>query len=264
MKAFRSALRSRPGYLDAGLNLAETLEREGRCEAARAVLEDMLERHPTAIEPYFYLADLLVEMGEPHAAIEVYRAVSEIHPSLPQPYLERVWLMTPDQSRQIFSVLEQGLRNQPDNAMLWREYGMVSARAGRTISAINALETALLKDPSLPGTRYVLGGLLAGRDPETARQHLERELELSPDDAETHHVLALLLAEHGRTERARGLLARALEIDPGRVRSMTALARLHIDAGRLESARGLLDRAATLSEDPGTLTRIEAMRSEIQ
>jgi tetratricopeptide (TPR) repeat protein len=148
---------------------------------------------------------------------------------------------------------------------------LLHARLGDLEAARGEAEAALAIDPGWPPAAANLADLLRARGRDDLGEGVLREaLARSPESAELHHALGLLLVRRGRTPAAaealgraaalagdgrfayahglalvelgragEGLevLARALDARPGDRRLLTALATLHRDRGEREAAR---------------------------
>jgi Flp pilus assembly protein TadD len=254
---FREVIQVAPEQAPAYIGLGIVLEKQGRLEEARQVLErglsldeqqfaltilgivqrrqsDLLaaettllrsiELDPTDDEAYFALG-LTVAKEQPLMAVEYFRKALELDPHLP-------------------------------NAQ--RELGAVLWRLGRNDDAETALRKALVENAADSWAHDYLGHLLAihdhwkdakkeylaatdlepkvgmfwsdladacamlGEQAEADRYYL-KALSLAIDDADVNARYGSFLKRTGRLERARVYLQRAVELDPGQHRARESL-----------------------------------------
>jgi tetratricopeptide (TPR) repeat protein len=95
-----------------------------------------------------------------------------------------------------------------------------------------------------------LGALLLDRQPERARQYLERALELAPSYAEANRNFGLLLARQDRLAESREYYLRALSVDPSNVQARLDLAACLVPMGRFAEAAS--ECQAVLQREPGS------------
>ena len=90
-----------------------------------------------------------------------------------------------------------------------------------------------------------------GRYPES-RRHLERVIEMEPDEVASRINLAILyFSGMGDFEKADGVLAEALAIDPKRAEAHHLLGKIRLQQDRLDEAIGSLAQASRLSPTSG-------------
>ncbi|MES1206021.1 MAG: tetratricopeptide repeat protein [Pseudomonadota bacterium] len=142
--------------------------------------------------------------------------------------------------------------------------GSLSAAAGVVVLALAAStwrhaelyrdsgtfwQAVLAKDPDSWGAHNNLGGFLLERgEPDQARAHFERAVELRPDYAKAQYNLGAILREQGQLEMAVAHLGRAVELQPDYVDAQNSLARALAQRGDWDGAMEHLQRS--LAQDP--------------
>jgi tetratricopeptide (TPR) repeat protein len=167
-------------------------------------------------------------------------------------------------------LIDEGLRRLPDDASLLALSGFEHLQSRRYADAERALSAAISNGLEAPEPRYNLAfaRFAQGRHEEAlaildervygtvplaillrARclHHLQRHdeaiaasssyLQVEPDRADAHGILALLLQETGRSREAQPHIAVALGRDPHQLEAMLALASIQQDAQELAAAR---------------------------
>jgi len=123
---FRAAIGIRPGFLEAQVNLAWALEKDGVPGEAEACYLRALELDPACLGAHRNLAVLLVRQKRFREAEAVYQRVLGIH---------------------------------PESASLWTNLGVLLADLGREAEAEGCFRKALALDGNFPGAHYNLGYL---------------------------------------------------------------------------------------------------------
>ena len=158
-----------------------------------------------------------------------------------------------------FSHLQAERYNEAEQALRAALVHVKSAELGFNLACAlflqrryaDALEQ--LRDP-LYFSEGPLGAVLRARclhhlsRPEEAIVDLEKHLGSSPEDAEAHGLLALLLYEKGSSGTARGHVDAALQRDPRQIEALLALASLQSERRELDAARKSF--SAILRVDP--------------
>jgi tetratricopeptide (TPR) repeat protein/regulation of enolase protein 1 (concanavalin A-like superfamily) len=165
------------------------------------------------------------------------------------------------------SLLDKAERKQPDLATVQRARGFALYREGQLDKALERLQQATRLDPSDP-TGWLLAGLLARTAASTsegravARADLERALELAPEHAVAHRLLAETLLAQGEVPAAVDHALRAAKLEPGSGQHRLTLARTLAAAGRTSEARAQAEKAAGLGLDaPGNAAGLALLES---
>ena len=166
-------------------------------------------------------------------------------------------------------------------------------RSGRTSESRATVERGLALNPDFAPFHLTIANLLrAERDLETALQHVERAIGLSPNSGYAHEQRGRLLFGLGRYEAAKAAFESALQFEPGKrttffylglaevelsnypdaierfqrvaeieprfALGQVFLARSLLEVGRIEEARRAQDLARKYGADPTELRRNEA------
>jgi TolB-like protein/Tfp pilus assembly protein PilF len=123
----------------------------------------------------------------------------------------------------------RALELAPGSAEVLREASVLATLHGRLEEAADLMRRSIAQDP-LSSTGYSQLGYIyrsLGRPADALREY-RKALELAPQRAAAHHMIAIILAEQGRLDEA---LAEA-EAEPEEWTRLTALAIIHHLAGR--------------------------------
>jgi predicted Zn-dependent protease len=206
----REILKVAPDHPRAVLLLGAALRRQGRAQAARALLEPLAAQQPNAPAVHLELGGVLADLGEDEAAITAIGRATVL---------------------------------KPDLADAWRALGDALTLVGRTAEADRAYArgiAASVRDPELvAAARALMEGRLA-----VAEHTLRDVLRARPTDVAAMRMLAEVGARLGRYEDAEAMLAQALELAPGfeaaRGNYATVLYRANKPARALEEVERLL------------------------
>lgn len=122
---------------------------------------------------------------------------------------------------------QASLRIQPDQSMIWREFGVALVQLGKPQEAVAALRTALEYEPTDFAARYQLGvALQESGAADEAIQTLEAILRDVPTSARAHYHLALALEKKGRREESLAHLREAARLAPDDARIADVLAKM--------------------------------------
>ncbi len=214
--AFRRALVLAPDNVDAHYNLALTLQRQGRPEAAEPAYRAALQRAPQHHHAANNLAIVLREQG---------RA---------------------DEAR---AILESVLAAQGDFVDALVNYGITLKHLGEPEAARAALERAVARDPACTEGWYNLGVVLADQQLlAAAAEAFGQASALSPQHRAAYANHGQALANLGQLEAATAVYERALALAPDDAQAWTGLGLVWLDRSEPERALAALDRA--LAADP--------------
>lgn len=136
---------------------------------------------------------------------------------------------------------------QSSDARIRNFRGIVLARLGRTSEAANEYREAIRLDPSLEDGHKNLGFLeWTEHHLESARAHLERALELSPDDSFAHYYLGRVQLDASLYENAFEELDRSGVRWPEHPQFLIEAANGYLALGRQEKAREVINRLSTM------------------
>ncbi len=122
---------------------------------------------------------------------------------------------------------QASLRIEPEQSMIWREFGATLVEIGKPRDAVESFRTALHYDPADLGARYKLGVALHDSGAiDEAITEFEKILRDLPNSAGSHYHLALALEKKGRTPEARRHLQEAARLAPADAEIAEALRRI--------------------------------------
>ncbi|WP_321813266.1 MULTISPECIES: tetratricopeptide repeat-containing sulfotransferase family protein [unclassified Paraburkholderia] len=193
-------------------NLANTSRRLGRLDLAESHYRQALALNPEAAEVHSNLAFLLSTQGRADEAEALARRAIDLNPQLADAYL-----------------------NLADVEMSRRRYP----------SVLRVLDMLRAFAPQHPGGLIAYAKALAhvGRS-EEALVFARQAVALTPQNADAHHTLAIVLQTHGHTDEALAAYGQAAQL-PGTVaeEAMHGRALLLLEAGRKDEAMAAFDQA---------------------
>ncbi|MBW8852415.1 MAG: tetratricopeptide repeat protein [Xanthomonadales bacterium] len=187
------------GSADAVLAQAARLARERRFDAAVAVLQPCLRRHPD----HWPLASALVDLHEAQGAIG--KAIEQV---------------------------TAYVADTPSAAEAWYRLAGLWSRGGRRDAAIPAAQRAVALRPDWPAALNRLGGLLEPDDPAQAETLFARALAADPHSRPARLNLARCLRDRGDPSAAIALLQETVDRAPDDAQARIALAEAQLQAGR--------------------------------
>jgi len=165
--------------------------------------------------------------------------------------------------------LEEALKIDPkakENAVVLAKLGVLEVQQKKIVEGVDYLKRALTYDDSLAEVHLRLGQALAFlsdvkvgshvRDQEKmseSLEHLQRAIELAPDDADCRFWCARVLEQKGDEDQAIARYREAIEKDPKHVDAHLRLASMLIARGELDEGKKLVDQANELSPDNRTV-----------
>ncbi len=149
------------------------------------------------------------------------------------------------------------LSHDPGHPMANAYMGMVLAQAGHTDAALAALDRALSRTPNLPLALWAKGMILhqEGRDPEGARENLQRLEKLLPA-GEQRDAVREIIAQIGQPPKERPaapsgpMIEGTVQLDPGRTTDAGGRSTLYIVARAPGPEAGLRWRSSGSWDPP--------------
>ena len=168
--ALTRAATLRPGEIPYQYTLAVAKVGKRQYEAAQALLEPLVEKHPDDAQLQYALGSVLYIQGHLAEAVEP---------------------------------LQQSLRLEPEQLLSYYYLALVARDQGRDSEAIERLEDLLRRYPDHASSCEALGGLLMkSQRYAEAERYLRRAAHLDPASVRANYQLGLLLARTGRKEEA--------------------------------------------------------------
>jgi len=236
---FRRAIELDPDYAHAHAGLADMLAQLvlWRFESPQAMLPEAeraanraLELAPDLAETQIALGHVRAIKGDDQGATRAFERALELNPELPEAsYYFARHLSTLGEAARAAELYIQAWNARPDDYT-------VLAMAVSPFDAIGADQRAL-------------------EIAEQAREGLQRQVELDPDNARAHYLLAGVLARLGRAADGKPHIDAALRLRPDEFATLYNAACYYSLAGETERALELVDRAVRSGE--GNLAWIE-------
>lgn len=134
------------------LAIAQTLLDEGRWEEARAVLQRLLELHPTSARSWNKLGVCLVKLGDRPGAEHAFRTACENDPRYPAPWsnLGNLYLEA-DALDRAEAAYRRALSLDPDFALAHHNLAALLKRTGRYDEAVRHLKRSVRLERDLAG-----------------------------------------------------------------------------------------------------------------
>ena len=145
------------------------------------------------------------------------------------------------------------LKKLPQDARTRAQYHVVLGDAYRYrskgLEAVGEYEKARTLVPDLPGVNYQLRVLQSElHDYDKAVEAFQRELSLDPNSADTHYSLGAYYLSYGNNpERARQHFERTIQLKPTHLGGYLGLMKIHISQGRAQEALRLADQATAVA-----------------
>jgi tetratricopeptide (TPR) repeat protein len=250
--AMRAATQASPGTSPVPLEAlleARRLLAAGRPQDAIALLRGVLEAQPSCVPAFEVLAEAYLEAGKLDEAYNALRTalLGNVKPdlllSLGEVELRREHLPG---ARDAF---RRVVESDPGNDRAWTALGLLAARMGDLASAREDLDKALAANGTLFEAR-VLRAQIALVDGQTAvaLQHLQRALQVKPDDPWANGWLGATYLVAGTNAPAAEKLQIAVKADQGQF--TLALAEALRRLGKVEEALSTV--AAAKPDEPRT------------
>lgn len=209
------AIRLKPDYADAHVNLANSLVRKHRLGDAVRSYEHAIALRPNFEAAHCNLAAALKEMGRIDESI---------------------------------AAASRAIQGNPSSAAAYNNLGIARSTKGELEQAVAAFQQALKFQPNYLEALCNLSGVLVtlGRDDEAIALS-RRTIQLHPNFAEGHNSLALALINKGQFDEAEAALQNAVRVKPNYSEAYANLGIVLKEKGRLEDAMAAYRRAIELA-----------------
>ncbi len=230
---FEQALRLRPGYGRAHLNLARALVRLGRYPEAIRQYGEAVRLLPKDAGIEAELGGVWMHESKPEKAIEAYRTAVRLAPAWAPGFNNLAYVcLTVGKGDEAVSAYREAVRLNPRYVAAWVGLGYALIRVGRPEQAIAPCREAAKLQPKFADAQNILGIAFAETGRTTkAVTCFENALRLGAGGADVHTNLANAQAALGRTDDAIAQYREALRLDPNYVPARDALADLLRRAG---------------------------------
>ena len=235
---YRATLARNPRCWMACYNLAAIMTRTGRNGEAMALLEEALRLRPNYGEAHLNLGIALATAGQPDAAIEQFTEAMRAVPELGAKAQFNIGNVLTGTGRIDAAVghYEDALRLDRTAADVHNNLANALFRLGRFPEAIGHYQQALRIKPDLAeartNVRRMCLTLAAGEPSAEAIDCFRNALELDPGSADAHNDLGVALARAKRVPEAREQFQEAVRIQPDFEEARDNLERAETSLGR--------------------------------
>ncbi len=162
----RQVLKRRPDFIDARVELGQSLFKQGRIADARAEFETVLKRQPDHARVRFYLADVLAAQNHRSEALAELREAARLRPNFWEArYLLGVELAMTNQVDAARAEFEATTQLRPDFALGHLNLGVALARLGQYEKAAGEFQETLRLDPQNQKARQQLDFIKSLEEP---------------------------------------------------------------------------------------------------
>jgi len=241
VEVLQGVLKKDPGNLAALMDLADNFNDMGRKDEALQTASRAIELDPGFVRGYILLAALEMGNHQPQKALVLLDKALELDPRNLDALLKKVNVLKRlKKQADMEQLLDQLITEFPEQPNVNVAYArFLELPRGKQEEAENRLRRALERDPYVSSAWKLLGEILQKKhDTEGAIAVYREGLRRTPDAAELHGDLGLLLSAIGRGREAVPHLMEALRLSTVfRPDLHVALGALAAEAGRFEEAR---------------------------
>lgn len=276
-RAFERASDLLPDRHEPLIGMAAAMLEDDEFVQAELVLMRAMQRNDQSGLLHQYLGQALAGQGRSEQALphleRGQEAKREFFATKYTAQLQSYKLSVPERTRRAHDLLQtdpaesrrilEGLRaERPDDLQVQLNLSLALEALGERDRAKALLEDIRSRDGSFHLAHVVLADmLLKERKPTEALAAARQAVALSPQHAQSRHVLGLVLRNLGRREEARQHLRKAIEYQPSRHGSRLVLAELCAELGDFPGAIAQLREAVNLQprELSGRLRLVEVL-----
>jgi len=238
-QALQKVLKVAPGHLPSHQMLGSIYFADGRFEQARVSLETVLNTFPNDLAVRKLLASTWLKLGRPGSAIQILEEMLPANEADSQllALLGGAYMQNRDTVRGT-EYLERAVAQSPKNALIQTQVALGRLASGKTIEAVEALETAVQLGQDVFQADVLL--ILTYLRNKAFDKALEKAGELAlklPDSAVPDNLAGAAHAGLGDVPAARRSFEKALKLQPDFVPAAMNLAKLDQAEGDLKSAR---------------------------
>ena len=159
---FQTAVRIRPGFLDAESNLGVALLQQGKPDEAIVEFQKVLARNPKFAKGYFDMGAALLQKQNPEGAIAELRKAIAFRPDYAEAYNNlAIALFQTDQIDEAITHWERSVAIDKENAEAHNNLAVALLRKGRLREAIAHWRKTLQLQPERVGAQLSLAWVLA-------------------------------------------------------------------------------------------------------
>jgi tetratricopeptide (TPR) repeat protein len=250
---FDEGLNLAPSDMDLRVDYAEVCRQAGDLQQAKSLAQSAVEAESGSAKAHLVLGRTLTQLNEVAAATQQFEAAVVIQPTFDNGYtLATAYLQAKDEpnATRVFSEM---LTAFGDSTEIHMKFGSAYGTAGYPNQSIEEFKKVIAKNDKYPGAHYSLGaaylvGLSDAIYPEAAEE-FRKELELNPNDYNSHFQLGAIELKHHKLPEAQADLSLATELDPKNPDAYVSLGQLYNELNRTSDAEAALRKAIALTTD---------------
>jgi len=250
---FEEGLNLAPSDVDLRADYAETCRQAGDLQKAKWLAQAAVEAESGNVKAHMVLGRSLSQLNEVAAATQQFEAAVTIEPSFDNGYtLAIAYLRQKDEpnATRVFSEMLSGFGDSPD---IHIKFGSAYGAAGYPNQSIEEFKKVIAKDDKYPGAHYSLGAAylvgLSDAIYSEAAEEFRKELEINPNDYNSHFELGYIELSQHKLPEAERELSRAAELDPKNPDPILSLGQLYNELNRATDAETALRKAIALTTD---------------
>jgi tetratricopeptide (TPR) repeat protein len=251
LAAYEKAVTLNPNIPQAHANLGLTLRALGRQEEAVAQYREAIRLKSDFAEAHLFLAEALQDSARPEEALAEIKEALRLNPEYPQAYnaLANAFLRL-GRIDDAIADYAKAVSCKPDYAQAHTNLGTAYQLADRLQEAVAQHEEALRLQPDFTVAHLNLGKALQalGRMEDAVAQYREA-IRLDPTDAEAYRFLGSVLQQAGRPGEALQQFAQSARYDPDSAQARDAFATALLQQGQVTEALTQFGEALRLKPD---------------
>ena len=250
---FDEALNLAPSDVDLRVDYAEACRHAGDLQKAKSLAEGAVDAESGNAKAHLVLGRTLSQLNEVALATQQFEAAVAIQPTFDNGYtLAIAYLQGKDEpnATRVFSEMLTAFGDSPEIHM---KFGSAYGTAGYPNQSIEEFKKVIAKNDKYPAAHYSLGaaylvGLSDAIYPEAAEE-FRKELEINPNDYNSHFQLGYIELSQHKLPEAQADLSRATELDPKNPDAYVSLGQLYNELNRPSDAEAALRKAIALTSD---------------
>ncbi len=296
--AFSEALSAVPNFGPAVFGQARIKAANRDFDAARTLLDSVLEKNPAFIEALQFKGDILAVQGKSDESGEAYRkiletkpdylpahasliarhlesgkldeagkqfeAMKKIAPSHPQTtYVQAELLFREKKFKEAREAIQQHLKSLPESLQGLQLAGAIEYEFQSYATAERYLQDVLSKAPELGlARRMLIATYLRSRQPEKALSALQPILDKIDNNSNLLALAGEVFMQNGDADKAETYFAKAAALDPENQAKLTSVALSQLAQGETETATRELEKIA--STDTGIKADLALIASHLR
>ena len=219
-------------------------------DRASALYQQLIDGFPQFVPGYSGMLAILLGRGDLDKSASLIAKLQQFAPNAADSrYYEAQLGYQKKDYKAARDVLQQLLKNAPDNPRFLQLAGAVEFQSEAYVQATYYLNKALQEAPQLKfARRMLIATHLATHQPARALEVLPLGFNDTSSDPELLALAGQAYLQSGDNKRAEALLARAAKLDPDSTTKRTSLALAHLNGGKSEQALGELRDIARVDE----------------